>query len=322
MVRLRPMQRDDLALVLEWRNREDVRKAMYTQHVISAEEHARWFERASDDPTRRQFMALADDGAVVGVVAFTEIDAVHRRASWAFYAGGSSRPGIGSQMELAALEYAFGELDLGKLWCEVLSSNPRVIAMHRKFGFLVEGTFRQHFELEGTLVDVVRLAMFRTHWEKDLHAAARAIAARQAERGALSPGASHVTRRRVTPEVVEQFAALSGDRNPIHFDAAAARAAGFGAPIAPGMLLGAFLSSVFGVDWPGPGTVYVRQDLRFLQPVAVGEELEVRLEVLTRIGRRVIINTSIRRASDATVVANGEAELLAPVVASVAQGVV
>lgn len=66
---------------------------------------------------------------------------------------------------------------------------------------------------------------------------------------------------------VEAFAGLSGDRNPVHLDDDAARAAGFQGRITHGALAGAELSRVFGMDFPGPGTLYLKSSTAFLAPI-------------------------------------------------------
>jgi len=66
---------------------------------------------------------------------------------------------------------------------------------------------------------------------------------------------------------VARFAEATGDSNPVHFDDAAARAAGFPGRISHGMLVGGELSRIFGMETPGPGTLFLRADLVFLKPV-------------------------------------------------------
>jgi UDP-4-amino-4,6-dideoxy-N-acetyl-beta-L-altrosamine N-acetyltransferase len=69
-------------------------------------------------------------------------------------------------MEMAALDYAFGEAGLRKLSCEVLDRNRRVLRLHRRFGFYEEGLFREHVRIGDTFETVHRLAMFRTTWRE------------------------------------------------------------------------------------------------------------------------------------------------------------
>lgn len=98
---------------------------------------------------------------------------------------------------------------------------------------------------------------------------------------------------------VRRFTELSGDRNPIHLDAEAAARTPFGRPIVPGMLSASAFTKVLGMDFPGHGTVYLAQTLRFRRPVFVGERYTARCRVLsTEPDRhRAVIETTIVDAS-------------------------
>lgn len=67
-------------------------------------------------------------------------------------------------MEFLALEYAFNQLKLHKLYCEVLAFNSAVINLHQKFGFTVEGIFREQHMHDSAFVDIYRLAILATEW--------------------------------------------------------------------------------------------------------------------------------------------------------------
>jgi len=90
----------------------------------------------------------------------------------------------------------------------------------------------------------------------------------------------------VTTETIREFVAASGDDNPIHSDAVFAAGTRFGRVIAPGMLTGSFVSGVIGTRLPGPGTIYLSQNFRFLRPVYVGDRVTARVEVAERLPER------------------------------------
>lgn len=68
-------------------------------------------------------------------------------------------------MEYLALEYAFHNMQLHKLCCEVLAFNAPVIKLHQKFGFKVEGILREQHLIDETFVDVYRLGVLAPEWE-------------------------------------------------------------------------------------------------------------------------------------------------------------
>ena len=162
---LYPLTENDLELILPWRNAPAVRKAMYTHHEISPEEHRAWFQRIRQDPRKRWYLYRNTEGTPQGVVYFTELDFVQRTGLWGFYVKPAAKSGTGTRMEYAALELAFGDLNLHKLNCEVLANNMAVVNLHKKVGFIQEGLFReQHFD--GTRrFDVVRLGMLASEWQ-------------------------------------------------------------------------------------------------------------------------------------------------------------
>ena len=87
----------------------------------------------------------------------------------------------------------------------------------------------------------------------------------------LSVGDSAGMTRTVTDEVIQAFAEVSTDSNPVHLDQAYAEGTMFKGRIAHGMLSGAYVSAVIGMQLPGPGTIYLSQSLRFRRPVRLGD---------------------------------------------------
>ena len=79
---------------------------------------------------------------------------------------------------------------------------------------------------------------------------------------------------------VDTFARITGDNNPIHIDAAFAATTVFGRPIVHGFLSASVFSMVFGTKFPGAGTIYLYQDMKFLAPVFVDRPYKAKFEVL------------------------------------------
>ena len=114
----------------------------------------------------------------------------------------------------------------------------------------------------------------------------------------LSVGDRAVTRRTFTAELVNAFARLSGDDNPLHVDETFARRTTFGRPVAHGMLSAAVVSSVVGTQLPGPGALWFEQQFEFLQPIFVGDEVEfsVQIEHKSEATRTVVVSVEGRNA--------------------------
>lgn len=86
--------------------------------------------------------------------------------------------------------------------------------------------------------------------------------------------------RTVGPGDIELFTAISGDRNPLHYDEAAARSSRFGEIVVQGGITSAILNAVVAEDLPGPGTVFLHVDWKFTAPVRPGDHITGQVEVL------------------------------------------
>lgn len=86
--------------------------------------------------------------------------------------------------------------------------------------------------------------------------------------------------RVVTVRDIELFTEISGDRNPLHYDEAAAGASRFGGIIVQGGVTSGLLNAVVAEDLPGPGSVFLEVAWRFLAPVRPGDEITGEVEVL------------------------------------------
>jgi len=98
--------------------------------------------------------------------------------------------------------------------------------------------------------------------------------------GTLAIGAVARRSRTVTARDIELFTELTGDRNPLHYDAAAAEASRFGGIIVQGGVTSGLLNAVVAEDLPGPGSVFLHVDWRFLQPVRPGDTITAEVELL------------------------------------------
>lgn len=79
---------------------------------------------------------------------------------------------------------------------------------------------------------------------------------------------------------VRLFALLTGDDNPIHIDEAYAAESRFGRRVVHGMLTGSMFTYIFGKYFPGPGGIYLEQNLKFLKPVFIDEQVVATVELI------------------------------------------
>ncbi len=99
------------------------------------------------------------------------------------------------------------------------------------------------------------------------------------ERNTFTVGEEATMTKIISDDDVRTFAQISGDDNPVHVNDEYARGTMFKGRIAHGMLVAGLISAVLGTKLPGPGAIYMSQQLRFLAPVKPGEEVTARAKV-------------------------------------------
>lgn len=112
----------------------------------------------------------------------------------------------------------------------------------------------------------------------------------------------------VTAEHVRQYAEMTGDRNPLHFDEAFARRTRFKGLVVQGGLTTGLLHALVAMDLPGPGSVFLSQNFKFTAPVYIGDTITAEAEVLSVHATKPVtqLRVTVRRQTG-DVVLEGEA---------------
>ena len=178
-VTLVPATAADASQLLIWRNRPHVARWMYTDHLITADEHARWIATAFTDPTRRYWIVQLD-GAPVGLCGLTDISQETASAAISHYIAepAAQGKGVGAAIEIWLLDRAFQTLDLATLRAEVFADNQPACALHEAFGFTRRALLPAHVRKSGVPHDVAVYALSAAEWMRSRPAALARLQAR------------------------------------------------------------------------------------------------------------------------------------------------
>jgi 3-hydroxybutyryl-CoA dehydratase len=88
-------------------------------------------------------------------------------------------------------------------------------------------------------------------------------------------------RQKITKKIIKDFSIISKDTNPIHLDSEFAKKTIFKKSIAHGLLVASYISSALGTKIPGPGAIYLSQNLLFIRPVFINDEITAEVEIIS-----------------------------------------
>lgn len=117
---------------------------------------------------------------------------------------------------------------------------------------------------------------------------------------------------KVTEQMINDFARITGDINPVHLDDTFAKKTIFTKRIAHGFLVGSFISAVLGNYFPGIGTIYLSQSMKFRKPVFIDEDIKVYVEVIEITERNWLVIKTECYNVESEVVILGEATIIPP----------
>lgn len=131
--------------------------------------------------------------------------------------------------------------------------------------------------------------------------------------GEINIGDKASFQKTISETDVYLYAGITGDINPAHINEEAAKDSMFKGRIAHGMLTAGLVSAVLGVHLPGPGTIYLAQDLKFTSPVKFGDTIKAEVEVIEMYPEKNRIKLSTKCTNqDNSIVLKGIATVMPP----------
>jgi 3-hydroxybutyryl-CoA dehydratase len=128
----------------------------------------------------------------------------------------------------------------------------------------------------------------------------------------LEEGMTDIFAKTITDADIITFAGISGDTNPVHLNHEFASETIFQGRIAHGMLTASFISTVIGTKMPGPGCIYVNQNLRFKAPVRSGDTVTATCAITKLIPEKRFIELKTVCTVGGKTVVDGEATIMVP----------
>ncbi len=161
-VKLRPLERNDLHFVHQINNNSNIMRYWFEEPYEAFVELVQLYDRHIHDQSERRFIIENITGDMVGLVELVEINYIHRRAEFQIIIApewqGKKYAELATQL---AIDYAFGVLNLYKLYLVVDKENQKAIHIYEKCSFHIEGELLGEFFVHGVYRDAVRMCTSR-----------------------------------------------------------------------------------------------------------------------------------------------------------------
>lgn len=165
MTKLRPIQENELEMIMNWRMMPEITKYMYTDPKLTIDQQKEWFSSLKGRTDIIAFMIEVDD-VPSGILNITDIDNINQRCSWGYYMAIKEKRSLKLAMALEwnLYDYVFDVLNLNKLTGEIFSFNKAVLRIHTMCGSEIEGELKNHIYKNGQFYDVTVTGILKENW--------------------------------------------------------------------------------------------------------------------------------------------------------------
>jgi len=162
-----PVKEEHLKQMVKWRNNPNVSGMLFDRGKFTLSKQKKWFEKSKKDTTRKQFIIIENKTKKpIGAINLMNIDYANLHCDWGYYIGETEyrMGGFAIEAEYMILKFAFEQLGMNKVYCQTFAYNTKVISTHSKFGFVVEGTLRQHYKEYDSFTDVILMSILKSEF--------------------------------------------------------------------------------------------------------------------------------------------------------------
>ena len=154
-----------LELVRNWRNSEEIKRYMITDHYITKSEHEKWIKNLKTKNTAKAWL-IKYNKKLVGLVYLSNINYKNRKTEWGVYIADESvrGKGVGSATLYKLMEYVFDEMNFHKMNTKILENNLIALRLYKKFGFKREGRLRKQLLRDGKPINVILMSLLKKDW--------------------------------------------------------------------------------------------------------------------------------------------------------------
>ncbi len=170
-IRLRGIERTDLAKFQVWLNDPEVTDGLSVYLPLSTSDEEKWFEKVTQADEHEKPLSIeaknGEDWILIGNIGIFNLEWPNRAAEFGIFIGDRSmwNKGYGTEAVRLILQHGFDTLNLNRIYLRVYSTNLRAKRSYEKAGFVLEGTMRQAIYRHGKYADIHIMSILRSEWD-------------------------------------------------------------------------------------------------------------------------------------------------------------
>jgi UDP-4-amino-4,6-dideoxy-N-acetyl-beta-L-altrosamine N-acetyltransferase len=166
LLSFKKIKKNEIEILRKERNRAAIRSSMLDQKIISKKKQIKWYRKIQNIKNSKYFIIYYKN-IIIGSASLTNISKINKNCTWGFYIFEKYAGYFGVHVEYKIIDYAFKKYHFHKIYGKTLSTNVRILKIHKKFGFSVEGRLKDQIFSNNKKIDVILTSLFKNNWNKN-----------------------------------------------------------------------------------------------------------------------------------------------------------
>jgi len=163
---LKKIKKNTIEILRKERNVPQIRTQMLNQKIINTRDQLQWFKKIKKTKDCNYFNIYYEK-TIIGSGHLKNISKKNKNCSWGFYIFKKYFGPFGVLSQYKIIEHAFKTYKLQKIYGQTLSTNNKILRVHKEFGFKTEGVLKNQIIIKKKNVDIILTSLFKNQWNKN-----------------------------------------------------------------------------------------------------------------------------------------------------------
>lgn len=160
------IKKKEIQILRKERNRQSIRKTMLDQKIISKAEQIKWYKETQKEKDSK-YLSIYYKNLIIGCASIKKISKINKNCTWGFFIFEKYFGNFGVIVEYKLIDYMFTKYNLYKIFGRTLSTNVKILKIHKRFGFNIEGNLKNQIFINNKKYDLILSSLYKKDWDKN-----------------------------------------------------------------------------------------------------------------------------------------------------------
>lgn len=163
LIYFKNIKKKEVEILRKERNLKSIRKTMLNQKIINKSAQIKWYKKIQKEKDAK-YLSIYYKNQIIGCASIKKINKINKNCTWGFFIFEKYFGNFGVIVEYKLIDYMFKKYKLYKIYGKTLSTNSKILKIHEKFGFSIEGNLKNQIFIDNKKYDLVLSSLYKKDW--------------------------------------------------------------------------------------------------------------------------------------------------------------